>query len=102
MRCRVSGLLEWDIALVARDVQHAYIARDTARQGYGVVCKGASLAVDLAATQALRRVRLPGKGEVEACRGLELAFEAKIPKQPQFELYFAVHTGKQGDFSLVF
>lgn len=51
--------LERDMALVVRDVQRAYISRDTARQVYGVVCKDNSLEVDLVATEALRRLRFP-------------------------------------------
>jgi N-methylhydantoinase B len=51
--------LERDLALVARDVQHAYISRDTARQLYGVIFKNDSLEVDIPATRALRCQRLP-------------------------------------------
>ena len=51
--------LERDIALVVRDVQRQYICRDTAQQVYGVLFQGDSLAVDMPATQELRRRRLP-------------------------------------------
>jgi N-methylhydantoinase B len=58
--------LQRDIALVVRDVQRAYISQDTARQVYGVIFQEDSLAVDMAATQALRRQRLPGGGKSKA------------------------------------
>jgi N-methylhydantoinase B len=51
--------LERDLALVARDVQHEYISRDTARQLYGVIFKDNTLEVDMPATQDLRRQRFP-------------------------------------------
>jgi N-methylhydantoinase B len=51
--------LQRDLALVARDVQRAYISRDTARQLYGVIFKDDALEVDLPATRELRRQRFP-------------------------------------------
>ncbi len=54
--------LEREIDRVAHDVQCEYISLDTARQVYGVVFKDGSLDVDRAATQALRRLRLPANG----------------------------------------
>ena len=54
--------LQRDIDHVVCDVRHEYIARETARQVYGVVFKDGSLEVDMEATQALRRLRL-GNGE---------------------------------------
>jgi N-methylhydantoinase B len=51
--------LERDISRVVWDVRMAYISRDTARDVYGVVFRDGSLDVDMAATEALRRTRLP-------------------------------------------
>ena len=42
------------------------------------------------ATQALRRLWLPGREEAKACRGLELLCKAKGPKQPQFDLELTI------------
>ena len=49
-----------DIARVAQDVRLGYISRQTAREVYGVVLHETSFEVDENATQALRRMRLPG------------------------------------------
>ena len=51
--------LERDTDRVVWDVRMAYISRDTARDVYGVVFRDDSLDVDMAATEMLRRTRLP-------------------------------------------
>ncbi len=51
--------LERDVERVARDVEMGYISRETARDTYGVVLLNESHEVDIPATEALRRTRLP-------------------------------------------
>jgi N-methylhydantoinase B len=51
--------LEREIERVVRDVRRAYISRQTAHTVYGVVFRPESFEVDMDATQALRRLRLP-------------------------------------------
>lgn len=51
--------LERDVERVARDVRRAYISRETARTVYGVVFQADSCDVDIDATKALRRRRMP-------------------------------------------
>jgi hypothetical protein len=56
--------------LVASSSDRCHAGAETATRGSGTLC-----------------------GWCVTCRGLELIFEAKIPKQPQFDVEFAVHAG---------